>query len=293
MNPFYREIAGKISAETGGPFEIARIANQGGGCINDTVRLDGANGSSWFIKSNTGADISVFESEFDGLKSIADTKTIHVPKPLCLGEAQGQAWFAMEFVELVGAKTGSQEQLGRQLASLHKIKQPHFGWHRDNTIGSTNQQNSKSDDWVDFWREHRLGFQLRLAEKNGGSFCGANELNEGLDALFEDYEPQPSLLHGDLWSGNVSFAKNGEPVIYDPACYFGDREAEFGIINMFGGFTDEFYQGYTSVWPFDVGFENRLPLYELYHALNHFNIFGSSYGASCQGLIDRLLETLE
>jgi protein-ribulosamine 3-kinase len=290
MNPFYREIAGKISAETGCPFEIARIANQGGGCINDTVRLDGADGSSWFIKSNTGADISVFESELDGLKSIADTKTIRVPKPLCLGEAHGQAWFAMEFIELVGAKTGSQEQLGRQLASLHKIKQPQFGWHRANTIGSTPQQNPNSDDWIDFWREHRLGFQLRLAEKNGGTFSGADELSESLDTFFEDHEPQPSLLHGDLWSGNISFAKNGEPVIYDPACYFGDREAEFGIINMFGGFTDEFYQGYNSVWPFDVGFENRLPLYELYHTLNHFNIFGPSYGASCQRLIDQLVK---
>lgn len=289
MNAFYREIAEQISAETGAPFEIARIAHQGGGCINDTVRLDGANGSSWFVKSNTGTDLGVFEAEFDGLQALAETHTVRVPKPLCLGESQGQAWFAMEFVELAGAKPGSQEQLGRQLAGLHKIKQPHFGWHRDNTIGSTPQPNPKSDDWIEFWRKDRLGFQLQLAEKNDGNFRGADRLREGLDELFADYEPQPSLLHGDLWSGNVSFTKDGASVIYDPACYFGDREAEFGIIRMFGGFTDEFYEGYESVWPLDDGFQTRLPLYELYHTLNHFNIFGPSYGAGCQRLIDQLL----
>jgi fructosamine-3-kinase len=291
MNAFYREIAQRISAETGAPFEIARIAHQGGGCINDTVRLDGATGSSWFIKSNTGAVNSVFEAEFDGLLAMAATKTVRVPKPLCFGEARGQAWFAMEFVKMAGAKVGSQEQLGRQLAGLHTIRQPHFGWHRDNTIGSTAQNNTRSDDWIRFWREHRLGFQLRLAERNGRSFAGADELSDELDNLFEDYDPRPSLLHGDLWSGNVSFTDEGDPVIYDPACYFGDREAEFGIINMFGGFTAEFYRGYNSVWPLDCGFQTRLPLYELYHTLNHFNIFGPSYGASCQRLIDRLLKS--
>ncbi len=292
MNAFYREIAERISAETSAPFEIDRIAHQGGGCINDTVRLDGADGSSWFIKSNTQADLKVFEAEFDGLKGIAETATVRVPKPLCLGEAQGQAWFAMEFVELAGAKAGSQEQLGRQLASLHKITQPHFGWHHNNTIGSTPQNNPQSDDWIEFWRDYRLGFQLRLAEKNGGVFQGAEELCDGLEELFSEYDPQPSLLHGDLWSGNVSFTKNGEPVIYDPASYFGDREAEFGIINMFGGFTDEFYRGYHDVWPLDDAFKSRLPLYELYHTLNHFNIFGSSYGANCQRLIDQLLKSV-
>lgn len=288
MNAFYREIAQRISSETGTPFQIARVVHQGGGCINDTVRLDGADGSSWFVKSNTGSDLQAFAAERDGLDAIAETNTVRVPKPLCLGESRGQAWFAMEFIELAGAKPGSQEQLGQGLACLHKIEQPHFGWHRDNTIGTTRQPNPKSDDWIEFWRENRLGFQLQLAEKNGGRFQGSDQLRDGLDELFANYEPQPSLLHGDLWSGNVSFSHEGEPVIYDPACYLGDREAEFGIMVLFGGFTDEFYRGYNSVWPLDAGFKTRLPLYELYHTLNHFNVFGPSYGASCQRLIDQL-----
>jgi fructosamine-3-kinase len=289
MNSFYREIAECISAESGVPFEIARISHQGGGCINETVRLDGVDGSIWFVKSNTGASLDAFDAEFEGLKAMAETNTIRVPKPLCLGESQGQPWLAMEFISLAGAKSGSQRKLGEQLAHFHKIKQPHFGWHRDNTIGSMVQRNPKSDDWIEFWRDQRLGFQLDLAEKHGGSFSNANELRDRLDELFADYEPVPSLLHGDLWSGNVSFDESGEPVIYDPACYFGDREAEFGIIVMFGGFNKEFYLGYNSVWQLDQGFEKRIPLYELYHTLNHFNIFGPSYGVGCQRLIDQVL----
>ena len=249
MNPFYREIAQCISAETGTPFEIARISHQGGGCINETVRLDGAHGTAWFVKSNTGTNLDVFEAEFDGLKAIAESNSIRVPKPLCLGESQGQAWFAMEFIKLGGARSGSLRKLGEQLARLHQVQQPYFGWHRDNIIGSTEQRNPRSEDWVEFWREHRLGLQFKLAERRGGSFRGADELTDRLDELFAHYAPSPSLLHGDLWSGNVSFSETGAPVTYDPACYFGDREAEFGIINMFGGFHREFYEGYNSVWP--------------------------------------------
>lgn len=289
MNPFYRAIARKISEASGRSFEIKSISHLGGGCINETVKLSGIDGSAWFLKSNTSADTSVFAAEFDGLKAIAATSTICVPKPLVFGEAEGQAWFAMELLTLGSARAGSQEQLGRQLAELHRIRQPHFGWHRDNTIGITPQRNPKSDDWIGFWREHRLGFQLDLAAGNGGRFRGADKLVDNLDGLFEGYEPQPSLLHGDLWSGNIAFLTDGTPVIFDPACYFGDREAEFGIIVMFGGFTQDFHRGYNAVCPLDEGFERRLPLYELYHTLNHFNLFGASYAGSCQRLIDRLL----
>ncbi|HAV61549.1 MAG TPA: hypothetical protein DCY13_04190, partial [Verrucomicrobiales bacterium] len=203
MNPFYRAIAAEISRATEKEFQIARIAHLGGGCINETVRLDGTDGSAWFLKSNTGDNLSAFEAEFDGLKAIAETNTIRVPRPLCLGMAEGQAWLVMELLPMGSAGPGSQEQLGRQLAALHRIRQPHFGWHRDNTIGATPQRNPRSDDWVGFWREHRLGFQLELARKNGGQFRGGDELCERLDGLFDGYDPQPSLLHGDLWSGNV------------------------------------------------------------------------------------------
>lgn len=292
MNPFYRAIAHKISEASGKAFEIKSISHLGGGCINETVKLSGTDGSAWFLKSNTSADTSVFAAEFDGLQAMAATDTVRVPKPLVFGEAEGQAWLAMELLALGSARAASQEQLGRQLAELHRVEQPHFGWHRDNTIGSTPQRNPKSDDWIEFWREHRLGFQLKLAAQNGGHFARADELLENLDQLFDGYAPRPSLLHGDLWSGNIGFLTDGQAVIFDPACYFGDREAEFGIIVMFGGFTQDFHRGYNAVWPLDDGFERRLPLYELYHTLNHFNLFGSGYASACQRLIDRLVAGL-
>ncbi len=292
MNPFYRAIARAISDASGQTFEIRSISHLGGGCINETVKLLGTDGTAWFLKSNAAADTTMFAAEFEGLKALTATNTLRVPQPLCFGKAEGQAWFAMEFLPLSDARAGSQEQLGRQLAELHRISQPHFGWHRDNTIGSTPQRNPRADDWIAFWREHRLGYQLELARKRGASFSGADQLLDRLDEFFREYEPQPSLLHGDLWSGNVGFLVDGTPVVFDPACYFGDREAEFGIIEMFGGFTDEFYRGYNSVWLLDQGFQRRLPLYELYHALNHFNLFGASYATSCQRLMDQLLREI-
>jgi fructosamine-3-kinase len=293
MNPFYRAIARRIGETSGRPFELKSVSHLGGGCINETVRLTGTDGAAWFVKSGTSPDTSVFAAEFDGLQALADTQTIRVPKPLVYGEAEGQAWFAMELLQLGGAQRDSQEQLGRQLAALHRVEQPHFGWHRDNTIGSTQQRNPRSDDWIDFWREHRLGFQLELAERGGTRFKGSDRLVDRLDDLFVDFEPRPSLLHGDLWSGNIGFLGDGAPVIFDPACYFGDREAEFGIVVMFGGFTPDFHRGYESIWPHDEGFARRLPLYELYHTLNHLNIFGTSYTAACQHLIDQLLADLD
>lgn len=289
MNPFYRAIARAIGEASGQPFEIMSISHLGGGCINEAVKLAGTDGSAWFLKSNTAADTTMFAAEFDGLQALAETKTVRVPRPLVFGKAEGQAWLAMEYLELDGSKVGDWEKLGRKLAALHRIAQPHFGWHRDNTIGSTPQKNPRADDWIAFWREHRLGFQLGLARIRGGSFPGAERLLDRLDELFDGYEPQPSLLHGDLWAGNVGRLGDGSPVIFDPACYFGDREAEFGIIAMFGGFKEAFNCGYNSVWPLDEGFQRRLPLYELYHTLNHFNLFGSGYAAGCQRLIDQLL----
>ncbi len=335
MNPFYRAIAHAIGDASGRPFELKSISHLGGGCINEAVKLAGTDGSCWFLKSNTSADTTMFAAEFDGLKALAATNTVRVPRPLVFGEAEGQAWLAMEFLELGKMRPDSgdsrladvplsrpsatlspvpnggkgqgegvpnvqqtrnqistQEKLGRELAALHRLPQPYFGWHRDNTIGSTPQRNPRADDWITFWREHRLGFQLELARTRGGSFPGANHLLDRLEELFEGYEPQPSLLHGDLWSGNVGWLGDGSPVIFDPACYFGDREAEFGIIAMFGGFTEEFYRGYHSVWPLDEGFPQRLPLYELYHTLNHFNLFGGGYAAAGQRLMDRVLRNL-
>ena len=261
----------------------------GGGCINEAYRLDGDDGP-FFAKLNRADKLEMFEAEADGLRDIAATETVRVPHPVCRGISGGQAYLVLEHMEL--SSRGSEAELGRRLAKLHAVPQTRFGWRRDNTIGDTPQPNPASDNWVAFLREHRLGFQCRLAKLNGLRLDGADELLGGLDGFFTGYEPRPSLLHGDLWSGNMAFGPDGEPVIFDPATYRGDREAEFGLAEMFGGFGSAFWSAYEAEWPLDPGYGARKLLYRLYHTLNHFNIFGGGYGSAAEGIVGRLLQAL-
>ncbi|MGZ8947750.1 MAG: fructosamine kinase family protein, partial [Methylococcaceae bacterium] len=171
----------------------------------------------------------------------------------------------------------------------------YFGWHRDNTIGSTLQINNQSNDWLTFWREQRLGFQLKLAGNNGygGSLQANGEcLCSDMAILFNDYMPQPSLLHGDLWAGNAAVDKLGSPVIFDPACYYGDREADLAMTELFGGFSRDFYAAYQAVWPLDDGYDVRKTLYNLYHILNHLHLFGGGYLRQAESMMAMLLSEI-
>lgn len=282
----WNAIASHISAVTGEPFEILQKQTVSGGCINDAYRVEGRN-RILFVKVNQANALDMFEAEADGLRELAGTKTICVPSPVCSGTAAQQAYLVLEFIALKGGS--SQFQLGERLARLHAAPQSTFGWHRDNTIGATPQPNPNCDDWVNFLREHRLGFQFHLAKQNGMPFHGSDELLRQLEHFFDGYRPSPSLLHGDLWSGNVAFDEDGTPVIFDPATYYGDREAEFGLTEMFGGFGADFWVGYESILPLNDGYGTRKLLYQLYHTLNHFNLFGSGYAGSAQSLVDQLL----
>jgi fructosamine-3-kinase len=283
------EIVEQISAATGKAFRLAKASPVGGGCINEAYRLDGE-GGPFFAKLNRADKLEMFKAEADGLRDIAATETVRVPHPVCRGISGGQAYLVLEHMELSGR--GSETELGLRLAKLHAVPQTRFGWRRDNTIGDTPQPNPASDNWVAFLREHRLGFQCRLAKRNGLRLDGADELLGQLDGFFTEYKPRPSLLHGDLWSGNMAYGPSGEPVVFDPATYCGDREAEFGLAEMFGGFGDDFWSAYEAEWPLDPGYSTRKLLYRLYHTLNHFNIFGGGYGSAAEGIIGRLLRTL-
>lgn len=175
---------------------------------------------------------------------------------------------------------------------LHRHSHELYGWHRSNTIGSTEQVNTLSANWIDFMCEHRIRIQLELAAQNGygGRLQVRGErLLDGMGTFFREYVPEASLLHGDLWSGNIGFLENGEPVIFDPAVYFGDRETDIAMSELFGGFARTFYRAYQSEWPLDRGFHTRKHLYNLYHLLNHLNLFGQGYLAQCEATIDRLL----
>ena len=168
----------------------------------------------------------------------------------------------------------SQAELGTQLARLHAIEQPYFGWSRDNCIGATPQPNPRSDDWVSFYADHRLAHQFDLARNKGQSFAGSPGFWKTFPPSSPITPPRPALLHGDLWGGNASCDKQGTPFVYDPASYYGDRETDIAFTHMFGGFSQAFHEAYEAVYPLDPGFKIRKILYNLYHELNHFNLFG-------------------
>ena len=263
----------------------------GGGCINRGYRLQGVEGE-FFVKLNSAASRTMFEAEAHGLREIAATGTLRVPHAICTGSDQSQAWIVLEYLPLISATRATMARLGEQLAALHRVTGAHYGWTRDNTIGSTPQVNTPTADWIEFWRRSRLGFQLDLAARNGHGGTlqrhGA-ELIERLPEFFADYRPPASLLHGDLWGGNASATIGGTPVVFDPAVYYGDREADLSMTELFGGFPREFYDAYAGAWPLDHGYRRRRDLYNLYHVLNHLNLFGGGYRAQAEGIIRALL----
>jgi len=234
--------------------------------------------------------LPMFEAEAEGLQALLDSHSLQVPLPIASGIANQHAYLAMEYVPF--NDTGDVSQLGVQLAAMHQTRHTQFGWQRDNTIGSTPQTNRWTNDWVTFWAEQRLGAQLKLAAQNGAgrSLLRRGELLQtSLPDFFRDYQPAPSLLHGDLWSGNYAYDEQGRPVIFDPATYFGDRETDLAMTELFGGFPAAFYAAYNDAWPLDEGYVVRKTLYNLYHILNHFNLFGGGYLSQAENMIDRLL----
>ena len=284
-----RELLDAIEDACGVSLEGASSTNVGGGCINDARLLTATNGDRVFLKLNSERRFpGMFSAEAAGLEALDATKTIRVPAVLGHGEVSGQAFLLLEALSL--QSRGDSEALGQQLAALHRaVAAPDgrsFGWERDNFIGSTPQPNPPGDSWAEFFIEHRLRFQFKLAARKGRRF-------ESVDAFLEktadllSHNPQPSLLHGDLWAGNAAFSEAGEPVIFDPAVYRGDREAELAFTEMFGGFSPEFYHAYQEAWPLDPGYSVRKEIYNLYHVLNHFNIFGGGYAMQAQAIMDR------
>lgn len=283
-------IAQQIEAASGIAFDPAPPQGIGGGCINTAVRLQDHH-QSWFVKINQAHRFEMFQAEFAGLQAMAESATIRVPKPLCVGLSGADCFLAMEFIELSSSNRSSQQLAGEQLAALHQVSSDCFGFKRDNTIGATPQHNPWTDDWIEFWRNHRLGYQLDLAERKG--FGGRlQRLGEQLLDRFPvliDHAPKPSLIHGDLWGGNIGFSGSGEPVVFDPAAYFADREADLAMTELFGGFGRPFYDAYNAAWPMDAGYRARKQLYNLYHILNHLNLFGSGYAGQAENMMEMLL----
>ena len=262
----------------------------GGGSINSAYRVQGRSGRL-FVKVNRAERLAMFEAEAAGLAALRDARVVAVPEVEALGATAQHAYLALGWIELVSGGAGAEARLGRELAELHAVGGATFGWFRDNTIGATPQPNVEHEDWVCFWREQRLGYQSKLAVANGlpaELASGLERLSENLESWFGDYRPEPSLLHGDLWGGNWGSTADGTPYLFDPAVYFGDREADLAMTRLFGGFGAPFYAAYEEHWPLAEGAAERVTLYNLYHLLNHFNLFGSAYLPGIAASLERL-----
>jgi fructosamine-3-kinase len=289
--PLWTDIANHITAATGKPFHCQQSRSMGGGCINESYVIAGDE-QRYFVKLNTAHLSEMFEAEAAGLNEIATSHTMRVPQVICYGISDQQSYLVLEHVEFGRGDSHSHAQLGRDLARMHRHTAKQFGWYRNNTLGATPQPNRQSDDWCEFWRTQRLGHQLQLAAENGYSgqlqSLGQQLLDE-LDRFFINHQPQPSLLHGDLWSGNYAIAADGAPLIFDPAVYYGDRETDIAMTELFGGFPAEFYRAYEAEYPLAPGYAQRKQLYNLYHILNHLNLFGGGYLRQSVTMMEQLL----
>ena len=271
-----------------GPLQISPV---GGGDINEAYALRGAE-DGVFIKLNRRAVGTMFATEFEALRELAATTTVNVPAPLGFGERDGVAYLVLELLEFGPRTDATDAALGAQLAALHRIEQAFFGWHRDNFIGRTPQTNSRDSDWLRFFADNRLRFQVdRLLRRTvvPGLEEELGRLIGCLPDLFADYRPSASLVHGDLWGGNYRALEDGGAVIFDPASYYGCRETDLAMTELFGGFGTGFYRAYEAAWPLDSGYQARKPLYQLYHVLNHANLFGGGYLVQAQQLMARII----
>jgi fructosamine-3-kinase len=285
----WNHIAEQLSQTTGKTFQEPQRRPVGGGSVNQAYALTSGS-QSYFVKINQATRIAMFEAEALGLKQIASTRTIRVPKPICWGTVDGSAYIVLEWLDLGYGTHRAWEEMGQNLAAMHRVGSDRgFGWDQQNTIGFMPQVNPWTGNWTKFFVEQRIGYQFQLAQRRGGNFPNQERLLAAIPELLAGHNPQPSLVHGDLWSGNAAVTKLEEPVILDPATYFGDREVDLAMTELFGGFPNEFYRAYNKAFPLEPGYERRKTLYNLYHILNHFNQFGGSYEGQANRMIDSLL----
>ena len=291
----FGSIAAAIGDCTGLPFVALSAEPVGGGSIHRAWRLADER-RHYFVKTGGIAAAPMFAAEVQGLQALSAAAVVPTPTFITLGQSGSGAFLVLEHLDLVPLNPSAGARLGTALAQLHRITGESFGWSEDNFIGATPQQNTPHRSWPYFFGERRLRPQLQLARQNGMDRPLVEKgygIIERIGGFFLDYRPAPSLLHGDLWSGNAAQTRDGGPVIFDPACYYGDRETDIAMAELFGGFPTSFYAAYRAGWPLDSGYEVRKPLYNLYHVLNHFNLFGSAYLGQAQRMIESLLTELK
>jgi len=290
MNGSWKIVMQHISSVAKTKVTLLKREMIAGGCINQCYKVTDSNHKQWFIKTNSSTLIEMFIAESKGLNEIANSQSIRSPKSICYGLTKDFSYLVLEFISL--KPLSSQIKMGKELAKMHQTTGKYFGWSRNNTIGSTPQSNQKNSNWASFWKDHRLLFQLNLALKNGyppKAYEDGLKLAENCHLFFSNYNVKPSLLHGDLWGGNAACDSNGNPIIFDPAVYYGDRETDIAMTELFGGFSNDFYVSYNQYYALDKDYTTRKNLYNLYHILNHFNLFGGGYASQSHNIVTELL----
>jgi fructosamine-3-kinase len=285
----WNQIADQISQATNTSFRLEQRRSVGGGSVNQAYAI--TNGSQhYFVKLNQASRVEMFAAEALGLQQMFDSQTIRVPHPICWGTVADSAYIVLEWLELGRGNAQAWAEMGRNLAAMHQVTSDKgFGWERNNTIGFIPQINPWTASWAEFFTHHRLGYQFQLARKRGGQFPLQDRLLSAVPDLLAGHDPAPVLVHGDLWTGNAAVTVQGEPVILDPATYFGDREVDLAMSRLFGSLPANFYSAYNDVLPLPPGYQQRQILYNLYHILNHFNQFGGSYEYQANQMIASLL----
>ncbi len=298
-----RAVEQAVLAATGRKIRIAGSSPVGGGCIHDARLLELEGGGRLFLKSNASVPDDLFPAEAEGLRALAGVEAIRVPRDPVTGRAGGVRFLAMEAIATGRPKAGFFEDFGRCFATLHRRSaegagdlrrrpEERFGFPHDNYLGATPQPNDWSGDWVELFRTRRLGHQLELARRQGRSDADLDRLGERLLDRLGDWLDLPDepgcLLHGDLWSGNFLADAEGAPVLVDPAAYYGHREADLAMTELFGGFAPAFYDAYEETWPLPPGSPERREIYKLYHLLNHLNLFGRGYRDDCLAILRHL-----
>ncbi len=284
------------------PLHIQSVHAISGGDIHQCYHLHTTN-KNYFLKLNDSQYSTLLETEKHSLTAMRHSNTVTCPQTFGSGIYNDQAWLLMEFIDLSPARNPTHEkQRGRALAHMHhqiNSTPEHdfkpYGWFENNFIGLTPQQNLWHSDWSSFYAQQRLKPQLELALLRNAPtslYASGMQLIDELEFWFSNYTPEASLLHGDLWGGNSGFDASGEPIFFDPACYYGDRETDLAMTELFGGFSTDFYSGYNELFPLDKGYQQRKPLYNLYHILNHFNLFGGDYAQQAEKVIQHLLKQI-
>lgn len=283
-------ISEKISEALDIEFVCDDIREISGGDTHSSFKISNDK-KRFFVKINSPDTLPQFEAEIDGLSYLNKTELFFVPHPICSGIIENKSYLVLEYISMQEGTKDDWFTFGQQLARMHQQwTSDTYGWHINNFIGLTPQLNTPCQSWAEFFVEYRIRYLMKMLQKQGYSIADINDTCKCISSLLHGHTPQSSLVHGDLWSGNVAFHK-AHPVLFDPAIYYGDRETDIAMTELFGGFNASFYKGYNATYPLDEEYKLRKPIYQFYHILNHALLFGGHYLENAKSIIRQLRST--